>query len=676
MINKLPDTHLHLHPASVYKLHGYSLQELLCNFYTFINDCIEQVNKNEEHILTQNELMKKFIEYMKKEGIPPLVIETITNMYKDGTLEELFNQLTNNIIESIKLSIDDIVLNVKKYGAKGDGVTNDDVAVQKADEKNKILYFPEGRYILTNPPNSKCYGNKATLVTNDGYEMVLDTKPLEVNSMWQTYIRLNNTDLGINAGKKLTTESYGNVAIGNNALKDGSENIVKNIAIGHNALNQGDKLYQNVVVGTDACRDSVLCERNTIIGSNAGISIGDTIVEGRNHMFREDVDTTYLDNLWAEWRDYAGQKNDPLIVATERSQSTGNTAVGRNSMGWAVKPKFCTAVGYNSLEKALEGKGVVSIGVNSAYNTLKASDSVIIGTNANTKNSTSEGDVSIGAGAMNSVPHSKWNVAIGYQALNGQVIERNQELMDNVAIGRFALANTQGETNSNVAVGSSCLRYNQASFNTAVGQQASQDNTTGSFNTAVGVNAGRGLKTSDHYTALGYNALNNESMEGFTNITGVGQNSSVTGSNQLQLGNSAVNPYAFNALQLRSDERDKIDIENLQIGLDFINKLRPVQYRVNFRESYIDYDEDGNPIEVENDGTRAGKRKHLGLIAQEVKKVVDETGTDYSIYQDHKVNGGKDVLSIGYEELISPMIKAIQELSEEVKNLKQLINQK
>ena len=49
---------------------------------------------------------------------------------------------------------------------------------------------------------------------------------------------------------------------------------------------------------------------------------------------------------------------------------------------------------------------------------------------------------------------------------------------------------------------------------------------------------------------------------------------------------------------------------------------------------------------------------------------MDSMGVDFAGYQDHKVNGGKDVLSIGYEELIGPLIKAVQELSAEVQQLK------
>lgn len=580
-------------------------------------------------------------------------------------------------INNIDTQLSEIAYNVKTFGAKGDGVTNDDIAVQKADAKGGTLLFPPGRYILTSPPNSKSFGVGATLVVENGYEMALDSKPLEVNSIWQTYIRLNNTDLGVNAGKKLDNTNYGNVAIGNNALKDAETRVIKNIALGHNALGEGTWLYQNTVVGTDACAYTKLAERNTVVGSNAGLGMGDSIVVGRSHMFRPDVDTTYLDNIWSEWRTYAGTVNNPTYKPTDRSDVKGNTAIGRNSMGWTITPKNNVAVGYNSLEKAVNGENNVSIGESSLYNGIKVNNTISIGTKANQNNADSTGDVSIGYNAMQQVTHSQYNTVLGFQALSGfGMTDKTPKLADNVAIGRFSMANTQGAMSYNVGVGSSSLRYNQGNYNVGVGYQAGQDNTTGNNNTFIGNNAGKSLKTNSTVTAIGSNALNNVSIEGYSNITGIGQNSTVTGENQLQLGNSLTNPYAFNALQLRSDARDKIDIEDTELGLEFINKLRPVQYKQNFREAYIDYDEEGNVVEIKNDKSRAGKRKHQGLIAQEVKQVIDELGVDFAGYQNHSINGGKDVHSLGYEEFISPMIKSIQELSDKVKKLEEQLYNK
>ena len=53
---------------------------------------------------------------------------------------------------------------------------------------------------------------------------------------------------------------------------------------------------------------------------------------------------------------------------------------------------------------------------------------------------------------------------------------------------------------------------------------------------------------------------------------------------------------------------------------------------------------------------------------------MNEMNIDFAGFQDHKINGGEDVLSIGYLELICPLIKAIQELSNKVSELESKLN--
>lgn len=196
-------------------------------------------------------------------------------------------------------------------------------------------------------------------------------------------------------------------------------------------------------------------------------------------------------------------------------------------------------------------------------------------------------------------------------------------------------------------------------------------------------------------STLGTSAGSNITTE--TNSTCLGNNAQVTASAQVQLGNSSTTTYAYGPVQDRSDLRDKADIQDVHLGLDFINALTPRSYKFDYREDYrehttemqeivIGQDEDGNDIteeqevmipdtrslgELEHDGTHKRSRLHCGLVAQEVKQVMDDLGVDFAGYQDHSLAGGQDVLSIGYGELISPMIKAIQELKQEIEMLKQ-----
>tara|TARA_Y100001963_G_scaffold28587_3_gene38901 strand:+ start:8365 stop:9636 length:1272 start_codon:yes stop_codon:yes gene_type:complete len=129
--------------------------------------------------------------------------------------------------------------------------------------------------------------------------------------------------------------------------------------------------------------------------------------------------------------------------------------------------------------------------------------------------------------------------------------------------------------------------------------------------------------------------------------------------------------YATNSSIQTSDVNLKKDIEDTDLGLDFIKSLRPVSYK--WRETK------GEP----------GTRKHYGLIGQEVETVLGDkasetafwtkttapaeeelkqtevTGPDGATYMDGPVRPARDEETrqgLRYGELIAPLIKAIQEL--------------
>ncbi len=98
--------------------------------------------------------------------------------------------------------------------------------------------------------------------------------------------------------------------------------------------------------------------------------------------------------------------------------------------------------------------------------------------------------------------------------------------------------------------------------------------------------------------------------------------------------------YATNGVINTSDRREKKDIYNTDLGLDFINKLRPITYRWN---------------------TGVDDDVHYGLIAQEAEKAIAEVGISEktSIVTHDETT---DRYGVRYSELISPLIRAIQEL--------------
>ena len=183
--------------------------------------------------------------------------------------------------------------------------------------------------------------------------------------------------------------------------------------------------------------------------------------------------------------------------------------------------------------------------------------------------------------------------------------------------------------------------------------------------------------------------------------TSLGTNAAVTAANQVQLGGSGTSTYAYGAVQDRSDMRDKVDIDELDLGIDFLCSLKPKKYRFDYRDDYFnrdnkfpdredfetqeeyelalsDYQEKRkdffkNPIK---DGSLKRNRFHSGLIAQELEQTCKELGVDFSGLQHHEYQGGSDVYTIGYQEFIPILIKSIQELKEEIEVLKSKTNRK
>jgi hypothetical protein len=121
------------------------------------------------------------------------------------------------------------------------------------------------------------------------------------------------------------------------------------------------------------------------------------------------------------------------------------------------------------------------------------------------------------------------------------------------------------------------------------------------------------------------------------------------------------------AVVVTSDERTKNSIADSDLGLEFINSLRPVSYKFNVGRNEITRDEDG---QINGSVEVVGKRKHYGLIAQEVKQTLDSLNVeDFGGWILDDIDDPDSNQGLRYEEFISPLIKAVQELSARVKQL-------
>jgi hypothetical protein len=137
--------------------------------------------------------------------------------------------------------------------------------------------------------------------------------------------------------------------------------------------------------------------------------------------------------------------------------------------------------------------------------------------------------------------------------------------------------------------------------------------------------------------------------------------------------------YSNNTSISTSDIRLKKDIEDASLGLDFIETLRPVSYKFIVGSNEIEKDQNGNPIIIGTDEKGGeiyrlkpipGVRRHWGFIAQEVKEVIDQFGVeDFAGWSISNINDPDSKQSLSYEQFISPLVKAVQELSQKVKEL-------
>ena len=134
------------------------------------------------------------------------------------------------------------------------------------------------------------------------------------------------------------------------------------------------------------------------------------------------------------------------------------------------------------------------------------------------------------------------------------------------------------------------------------------------------------------------------------NNTCLGQyaNSSANSSdNQVTLGNSNISTLRCQVTSITalSDERDKTDIIDLPIGLDFLNTIRPVKFTWKNRE----------PVESKDGTSKAG------FIAQELDKAQKDAGV--ADYMKLVLDDNPDKLEASAGHLLPVMVQAIKELS-------------
>ena len=428
-----------------------------------------------------------------------------------------------------------------------------------------------------------------------------------------------------------------------------------NTAYGIAALDAVTQADNAVCIGYNAGTAMTTGGNNTIMGSQAG----EALTSGGSNMFigRQ-----------------AGDGQD-----TENH----NVGIGRNALGGAINGgEYNTAIGNNTLDACTSGD----------YN-------VAVGYDAGTTMTSTTGNTLIGyeAGRAQNYDGAAYVTMVGYQAGEDQTTSAyntgfgafNQRASDtenhNTSIGYYSMQGANGGGEYNTALGSYVLSNSSQSgdYNVGVGWRALYAATSGDRNVTMGYQAGDGITSGDGNIFIGYDSTLGSVSTASGNISIGDQNQHSNGNYEITIGyqiqglggNSVTigspsgkvyNVFSLNNTWVQtSDERAKNIIGTNNVGLDFINECRVVDFTW----------KPNNELPTTFNEHREENYKDTttvcnGFIAQEVKSALEKVGVDpekYGVW-DEQLDG---VQSVSREMFILPLVNAVKELSAKVKALEE-----
>jgi trimeric autotransporter adhesin len=338
-------------------------------------------------------------------------------------------------------------------------------------------------------------------------------------------------------------------------------------------------------------------------------------------------------------------------LTANQAGGINNIAIGTNALAANTTGDSNIAIGTGALDATTTQSDNIAIGVSSLTGSSNTgAGNVAIGTSTLAANTSGSYNITTGFQAGTAITTGSYNVAIGFQAsvatntgnyntvIGSSAHSANTGGTSNTIIGQGAGSTGTGGS-SNVAVGAGALNSAGTSTNTAVGAESLDLLSSGSQNTALGYQAGDGLWTGSNCTIIGYQA----------------DSSSTSASNEITLGNSSIATLRCQVTTITalSDERDKKDIHDIPLGIDFVMTLRPVRFTWNMR--------DGGKVDVPD----------CGFIAQELKQAQENVSAQDWLKLVYDENPEKLEASAG--RLLPILVKAIQDQQAMIQELEQRI---
>jgi hypothetical protein len=350
------------------------------------------------------------------------------------------------------------------------------------------------------------------------------------------------------------------------------------------------------------------------------------------------------------------------VQALYASQSSGGIGIGYQALKGCTTGENNIGIGNSTLVAVTTGEYNTAIGADAGkVLAAGAAFNTFIGGHCGKLQSTGIYNTFIGGGNGRNTTTGSYNCLIGLGAGNNHAAATSYMHF----VGQFAgYSNTSGTFNAafgytalyststgsyNTVMGNQACYYGNNSYATALGAYS---NGTGSasgsksYNTAIGYQA-LYITQSTGNTALGYAAGNLQTTGNNNTFIGNGSNDTAggaTASNTIVLGNNAITTLRCNTstISALSDARDKKNVEDIPVGLDFVNQLRPVKF---------DWDQrDGGRVDIPD----------AGFIAQEARDVVDNNDARFLNLVDDQ---NPEHFEMSNATLIPVLVKAIQDLS-------------
>lgn len=392
----------------------------------------------------------------------------------------------------------------------------------------------------------------------------------------------------------------------------------------------------NTVLGIDAGNSITDGTNNTLIGNDAGKSqtwANNNVSIGYQASFSNTSRHSFVAIGCEAAKDNTNNITYGTFIGYQAGKGSNNNAgavcIGMQS-GLVSAGPDAVAIGRNA-GRNNTATGTISVGYQAGYLNTTAAQNTFIGYNAGFSSNTNGYNTVLGYQAMYDSLGS-YNTFIGVEAGKGYNTGTSTA-SSNIAIGYKAMMQRRGGSGENVVIGNYAYMNTDGGYaNVVIGNNAVNVATSGRRNVVVGDNADLAAGTDIQSVVLGYNATGNG------NYTVTLGNSSTTGLHcQVQ------------TISALSDKRDKTNIEDSVYGLDLIDSLKPVTFEWDQR-----------------DGNRKGL-KDLGFIAQDLQESDDEF---LQLVNDNN----PDKLQASYGRLIPVLVKAIQELRQEIRDCKNCKN--